>query len=738
MNILQNTVRETARRDFFYDGVEPKIDFRNRDLCSYIFCKSYNALNRCNPKVTIQMADILCIERELRFSKNIAEACEKKLAECFSEKNPLSEIIASKIMKNFASAFNLTELDMKILLLTIFFERNNWHLERIIDADEKVVMFCCFVDLEKDDQKYQDECNYIQTQYNLLNSGVFTEKWKLSKGAYFYFGGGIPCNLRRLDRNGNCFFSMQSIEKANKLDIGVVEELLSKCHDKTDGFFMTMFDQEQDKIENVISYVAKKNNFVAFVFETREKIYKEILFFYITAFSAQLADINGIIVLPKDIADMILEDDEERSASFDPIDFLERYVSEEDSCTDYNQQFKTNDTNDSHCTVGFNARNYLNFIQCPVVLLTKPFEEIVSEYDKDVCKDRELIQEMSINFYEKAAGISMFNWQLKMPAQNDYADNLYGLLKKFHLNESAIEFAVDECCRLGIEAKYWNRVAKFLVAANLMKLSKKNISLALQSMIETSEGMMELRRLENYDLSVLKTSMPVDDLIKCIQNAEKFQAQKFNVDSGIRILLYGISGTGKTAFVEHVAKIIGRQVLPVRMSDIERRGAGDAERNIVTMFKSAANTGALLLIDEADSLLADRRHLELSWQRGLVNEFIQQMERFPGILFCATNLAEYLDSATNRRFHIQVKFEPLDKAGVEKLCSIYFSEVSFTDLQIRKICNAGDVCPGDFGAVSGMLRFSDPSKLNADYITDELVKTVKAKEKVVKPRSIGF
>ena len=47
-----------------------------------------------------------------------------------------------------------------------------------------------------------------------------------------------------------------------------------------------------------------------------------------------------------------------------------------------------------------------------------------------------------------------------------------------------------------------------------------------------------------------------------------------------------------------------------------------------------------------------------------VNEFLIQMECYPGILFCNTNLPDSLDKATDRRFHFKIGFNPATKKGV--------------------------------------------------------------------------
>ena len=144
------------------------------------------------------------------------------------------------------------------------------------------------------------------------------------------------------------------------------------------------------------------------------------------------------------------------------------------------------------------------------------------------------------------------------------------------------------------------------------------------------------------------------------------------------------------------------------------------------------------MIDEADSFLHSRgdsinRHNDLK-----VNEFLVQMERFKGILFCNTNLPEALDKATDRRFHFKIEFKPLTKAGVEILCKKYFEAFKISKNQINQIYSSGEVCPGDFGALYGKIRFMAQEKMNAEYITQELCSIVKSKNRSWERKTIGF
>ncbi|MCK6407652.1 MAG: ATP-binding protein [Thauera sp.] len=69
----------------------------------------------------------------------------------------------------------------------------------------------------------------------------------------------------------------------------------------------------------------------------------------------------------------------------------------------------------------------------------------------------------------------------------------------------------------------------------------------------------------------------------------------------------------------------------------------------------------MLLLDEVDSLLRDRRQARHSWEATQVNELLQQMERFGGIFIAATNLIGQLDAAAMRRFDFKLQFRALER-----------------------------------------------------------------------------
>jgi SpoVK/Ycf46/Vps4 family AAA+-type ATPase len=184
-----------------------------------------------------------------------------------------------------------------------------------------------------------------------------------------------------------------------------------------------------------------------------------------------------------------------------------------------------------------------------------------------------------------------------------------------------------------------------------------------------------------------------------------------------RLCLYGPPGTGKTAYGRWLAEQMGVPLMVKRASDLMSKWVGDNEKNIATAFKQAERDGALLLIDEADSFLQDRRGAQRGWEVSMVNEMLAQMESFSGVFIASTNLMEGLDQAALRRFDLKVKFDYLrSEQGWELLhrhCAQMKMPVPDASLLERIKCMT-QLTPGDFAAVARQHRFrpiENPSAL---------------------------
>ncbi len=139
-----------------------------------------------------------------------------------------------------------------------------------------------------------------------------------------------------------------------------------------------------------------------------------------------------------------------------------------------------------------------------------------------------------------------------------------------------------------------------------------------------------------------------------------------------------------------------------RASDILSKWVGGSEQNIARMFEQARSEDAVLILDEADSLLRDRRGAKNSWEVTQVNELLVQMENFDGLFICSTNLMDDLDQASLRRFAIKVEFDYLKQEQAVKMLQKECTTKP-THEDARAITMLSNLAPGDFAAVKKRL-----------------------------------
>ncbi len=130
--------------------------------------------------------------------------------------------------------------------------------------------------------------------------------------------------------------------------------------------------------------------------------------------------------------------------------------------------------------------------------------------------------------------------------------------------------------------------------------------------------------------------------------------------------LYGPPGTGKTLAAEALAGTLKRQYIHIGIAELESKFVGETAKNISAAFRHAAQEGALLFFDEADTLLGARLS---SVTQGIDNEInamrstlLIELERFEGLVVFATNFARNYDSAfvSRIRYHIEFCLPDLD------------------------------------------------------------------------------
>ena len=239
---------------------------------------------------------------------------------------------------------------------------------------------------------------------------------------------------------------------------------------------------------------------------------------------------------------------------------------------------------------------------------------------------------------------------------------------------------------------------------------------------------------DSYELEALNTSIAPNEIVEMVKNAVEY-SRNAEIKTGIRMLFYGLSGTGKTEFARYIAEILDKKLILKKASDVLGKYVGESERHIKEAFEEASTEDAILLFDEADSFFANRLGANHSWERTMVNEFLIQMDDFNDLLICTTNIKELMEPAMQRRFHIMTEFKALNENGIKTLLTKYFASFIFSQENITALQNYNSVTPGDFNSLYGRIRFMSKENISSKYIITELLNMQKEKNC---SRKIGF
>jgi hypothetical protein len=133
--------------------------------------------------------------------------------------------------------------------------------------------------------------------------------------------------------------------------------------------------------------------------------------------------------------------------------------------------------------------------------------------------------------------------------------------------------------------------------------------------------------------------------------------------AGVRALLSGPSGTGKTLGARLLASALGRDLYAVNLAAVTSRYVGDLEKSLDRLLACAEELDVILLLDEGDSVLTTRTSVQTSndrWSNAATDFLLQRLDMHDGILLITTNASEHIDSAFQRRMDVVIEFRPPD------------------------------------------------------------------------------
>lgn len=231
----------------------------------------------------------------------------------------------------------------------------------------------------------------------------------------------------------------------------------------------------------------------------------------------------------------------------------------------------------------------------------------------------------------------------------------YVLMKK-----KLIEYNYDD----GFEDMDWFRLTekarKTLLKGFNLKMSKQGVrDFILSKSIEEKKLFYEGETISQIgELEGLLN----EENFKSIK--ERMKAQKMRC--GFACIFYGSPGTGKTETALQLARMTGRDIMQVNISEVKSCWVGESEKNIKAIFdryreqSKKAKLAPILLFNEADAVIGKRKEgaerAVDKMENSIQNIILQEMETLDGIMIATTNLEQNLDKAFERRFLYKVKF----------------------------------------------------------------------------------
>ncbi len=200
----------------------------------------------------------------------------------------------------------------------------------------------------------------------------------------------------------------------------------------------------------------------------------------------------------------------------------------------------------------------------------------------------------------------------------------------------------------------------------------------------------------------------------------KFGLKEIDKTGGRTLInFYGPPGTGKSFAAEAIAKELGKKILKANYAQIESKFVGETPKNIKEIFRAAKKEDAVVLFDEADSILGSRLSNVTQSTDHAVNVsksvMLLEMDNFDGVMIFTTNFGENYDAAFVRRIIGHVKFELPDEENRKKIfLGLIPSKLplNISEEEFEQICKISEGLSG--GDLLNMVLYASSSAVERD------------------------
>lgn len=176
------------------------------------------------------------------------------------------------------------------------------------------------------------------------------------------------------------------------------------------------------------------------------------------------------------------------------------------------------------------------------------------------------------------------------------------------------------------------------------------------------------------------------------------QAARARYRPGVRALLVGPSGTGKTLAAGWLATRLGLPLYRVDVASVTSKYIGETEKNLARLFARAEHSEVVLLFDEADALFGKRTDVKDAHDRYAntqTNYLLQRMETFEGIALLTSNSRARFDAAFTRRLDAILEFPAPAPDERRRLWRAHLGEcLGLNEAQLNQLAAACDLAGG--------------------------------------------
>ena len=245
----------------------------------------------------------------------------------------------------------------------------------------------------------------------------------------------------------------------------------------------------------------------------------------------------------------------------------------------------------------------------------------------------------------------------------DWADTIQQLIndmpKSLVTNEGASKSDIETACSKKAH-EFFSKLMRYCASHGLSQITQDAIK---ESCAKPADKKFKklAKRAEDFTLPGQPelTGFFRTHVLDYLRNPEIYD--KFGLAFPPSFLLYGPPGTGKTHAVQQLADFTNLAYFEMNPSTVGSCYVDECEQNMAAMFEQAKEkNGAIILIDEMDSMLPSRNGLRSHFNITRTNELLRLIEMAMGnriLVIGTTNRIAAIDAAALRRGRIGEIFE---------------------------------------------------------------------------------